>query len=87
MNLKVVTPDGVVWNAEVDFVNLKTTLGEITVLPKHIPLITTLEFGMVRVRSDGRDFRAECSGGVLEVKKDSQAIIITEHCSKFLAEE
>ncbi len=87
INFKVVTPDGLVWNADVEFINLKTSMGEITVLPNHIPLVATLAKGIVKIKSDSKIFKAECFDGVLEVKKGSQAVIISSHCSKFMEEE
>lgn len=87
INLKVVTPDGSVWDGEVESINLKTTMGEITVLPRHIPLVSTLEKGMVKISNGGKKLRAEISGGVLEVKEGSSVVIITPYSSSFLDED
>ncbi|HEY4480096.1 MAG TPA: ATP synthase F1 subunit epsilon [Candidatus Paceibacterota bacterium] len=87
INLKVITPHGLIWDGEVASVNLKTTSGEITVLPNHIPLVSTLEKGMVKIVSEGKKLRAEIAGGVLEVKRGSHIVIITTEASKFLEED
>lgn len=87
INLKVVTPNGVIWDAEVASINLKTTMGEITVLPNHIPLVATLEKGMVKISLNGKKLRAEISGGILEVREKSLVSVITPHSSSFLDED
>lgn len=87
INLKVVTPRGLMWDDGVASVNLKTTTGEITILPNHIPLVSTLEKGMVKIVSKGKKMRSEILGGVLEVKKGSQVVIISTEASKFLEED
>ena len=45
LKLKIVTPERLVLEEMVDQVSLPTTLGEITILPDHIPLITGLASG------------------------------------------
>ncbi|MFA5934252.1 MAG: F0F1 ATP synthase subunit epsilon, partial [Candidatus Paceibacterota bacterium] len=47
LKLKIVTPERLIMEEMVDQVSLPTTLGEITVLPNHIPLITGLTSGDV----------------------------------------
>lgn len=84
MHFKMVTPDGVLWDGEVESVNLKTTMGEITVLPRHVPLIATVEKGIVRVVSGDNVYTSECDSGVLEVKRGSEVILLSSNASKFL---
>ena len=52
----------------VDQVSLPTTLGEITVLPDHIPLITGLTSGDVVALINGEHVPMAVVGGFLEVK-------------------
>ena len=47
LKLKIVTPERLILEEMVDQVTLPTTLGEITVLPEHIPLIAGLASGDV----------------------------------------
>ncbi len=84
IHLKMVTPDGVLWDGEAESVNLKTTMGEITVLPNHIPLIATVEKGLVRVVSGDSIYTSECDSGVLEVMKGSEVILLSSNASNFL---
>lgn len=53
--LEIVTPDGIAWKSDsVDAVTLPTRMGEIQILPGHIPLITILNPGEVRVSQGGK---------------------------------
>ena len=52
----------------VDQVSLPTTLGEITVLPEHIPLITELASGDVVAYTNGEHVPMAVVGGFVEVK-------------------
>ena len=58
----------------VDQVSLPTTLGEITVLPDHIPLITGLTSGDVVAVIAGEHVPFAVVGGFLEVKKSPEGM-------------
>ncbi len=76
---KIVTPDGLLYSGLARKVNLQTELGEITILPDHIPLISVLKSGLIRLTTEGQQesvFRAE--KGVLQVRKASEVIILVE---------
>lgn len=66
-SFSLVTPEGTAFTGDALSVTLPSTTGEITVLPGHIPLITTLAPGMMTVRiKDSEQFFA-VSRGVVEV--------------------
>ncbi len=70
LKLKIITPERLVLEEMVDQVSLPTTLGEITVLPEHIPLITGLSSGDVVALVNGEYVPMAVVGGFLEVKQD-----------------
>lgn len=70
IKLKIVTSERLVLEKMVDQVSLPTTLGEITVLPDHIPLITELASGDVVAFVNGEHVPMAVTGGFLEVKKN-----------------
>ena len=72
LKLKIVTPERLVLEEMVDQVSLPTTLGEITVLPDHIPLITNLTSGDVVAMVNGEYVPMAVYGGFLEVKKNEK---------------
>lgn len=74
LKLKIVTPERLVLEEMVDQVSLPTTLGEITVLPDHIPLITGLASGDVVAFLNGEHIPMAVVGGFVEVKKNEKNI-------------
>lgn len=70
IKLKIVTPERLVLEEMVDQVSIPTTLGEITILPNHIPLITGLTSGDIVALSAGEYVPMAVSGGFVEIKKD-----------------
>jgi F-type H+-transporting ATPase subunit epsilon len=68
LKLKIVTPERLILEEMVDQVSLPTTLGEITVLPDHIPLISELASGDVVAYANGEYIPMAVVGGFVEVK-------------------
>jgi len=71
LKLKIVTPERLVLEEMVDQVSLPTTLGEITILPDHIPLITELASGDIVAFTGGEHVPMAVVGGFVEVKPSS----------------
>ena len=69
IKLKIITPERLVLEELVEQVSLPTTLGEITVLPNHIPLITGLASGDVVAYINGEEAPMAVVGGFVEVKQ------------------
>jgi F-type H+-transporting ATPase subunit epsilon len=82
LHLKIVTPERTILEEDVDQVTLPTTEGEITILPDHIPLISTLKAGELVAVSNGEVIPMAVVGGFIEVKpasaKPSAGEVITE---------
>ena len=74
LKLKIVTPERLILEEMVDQVSLPTTLGEITVLPDHIPLITGLTSGDVVAVVNGEHVPMAVVGGFVEVKTGEKGI-------------
>jgi F-type H+-transporting ATPase subunit epsilon len=74
LKLRIVTPERLIIEEMVDQVSLPTTLGEITVLPEHIPLITELASGDVVAVTKGEHVPFAVVGGFLEVKNNEEGI-------------
>ncbi len=78
MKLLLVTPERVVYEAEVDQVTAMTEAGEITVLPGHIPLVATLKSGELRTKVDGKEELLVASTGFLEVRPGNEVVILAD---------
>ena len=65
--LKVITPDGVMFDGEAESIFARTVMGDVLILPRHINYLTVIENGMVKIKADGAERRAACSDGFLSV--------------------
>lgn len=74
IQFKIVTPERIVFQDEVDEVSLPTMEGEITILPHHIPLIALLKSGEVRIHKGAEIIPLAVSGGVIEV--DGKKVVV-----------
>jgi F-type H+-transporting ATPase subunit epsilon len=71
LKLKIVTPEKLILEEEVDQVVIPTTEGEVTILPEHIAIVVGLASGDVVAFKDGELIPMAVVGGFLEVNKDS----------------
>lgn len=78
LNFKIVTPDGVIYHDDIEQVTVPTTSGEITILPKHIPLVSVLKAGELVVQKDGRRLGLSVSGGIIEMQPGDKLIIMAD---------
>jgi F-type H+-transporting ATPase subunit epsilon len=74
LKLKIVTPERLILEEMVEQVSLPTTLGEITILPDHIPLITGLTSGDIVAFVNGEQLPMAVVGGFVEVKKNENGV-------------
>jgi F-type H+-transporting ATPase subunit epsilon len=65
---EVVSQDRLVFEGDVDIVVLPGTDGEMGILPNHAPLLTTLQFGVVKVRVGIEEEVFAVGGGVAEIQ-------------------
>ncbi|KKW42492.1 MAG: F0F1 ATP synthase subunit epsilon [Candidatus Magasanikbacteria bacterium GW2011_GWA2_56_11] len=78
LQFKLVTPDGIVYDDAIDQVSIPTAAGEITVLPRHIPLVSIISAGELRLKKDGAEIPLVVSGGVLEIRPGSQLYVLAD---------
>ena len=75
MQCEIVTQEGTVFSREVDAVNLPGQGGRMGVLPNHMVMLATLDFGEVIVRSDGEEEFFAVGGGFAEILPDKVTIL------------
>ena len=79
IHLTIVTPEGKHFDADAQRVMVRTTGGDVAILPHHIDYSASLGEGEARVTgADGDVRRAEIDGGLLHVASD-QVQVITDH--------
>ncbi len=74
LQLKVVTPDKVIVDEVVDNISIPTTSGVITVLNKHIPLVSTIKAGEMIVRKGGSGVGYAVYKGLVNVRPHIKGI-------------
>lgn len=75
MNVSVVTPDGKVFDGDVEMVSVKTIEGGLGILPNHIPLVTPLTIGTIRIKKGSEISLVAVTGGLMEVRGDQVSIL------------
>lgn len=78
LTLEIVTPEARVYTDTIDSVVLPTTTGEIGILPGHIPLLTQIESGELRVTKNGQTQYLAVGGGFVEIEAD-RIHVLAEH--------
>lgn len=78
LTLEIVTPEARVYSDTIDTVVIPTTTGEVGILPGHIPLLTQVEHGELRVTKGGQTVLLAVSGGFAEVEGD-RVHVLAEH--------
>ena len=83
INFQLVTPERVVLKKELTSLSCPTTLGEITILPHHAELVATLVSGELHAKSGTEDFFLHVAGGVVEVKKGGDVVVLADAAEHF----
>ncbi len=75
LRLEIVTPELKAYSDDVDSVVIPAVEGEIGVLPNHVPLMTQLLPGELRVSKGGEELRLAVGEGFVEVSADKVAVL------------
>ena len=67
---EIVSQDRMVWEGDADIVVVPGVAGEMGILHNHAPLLSTLKFGILKVRSKDEEELFTVAGGVVEVQPD-----------------
>ena len=65
--LKVVTPDGLIFDGQAEELVVRTTTGDMGILAGHINCVAPLGMGRALIVSEGKRKYAACIGGILSV--------------------
>ena len=78
--LKIISPDRIFYDADVEMVELRTTEGEMGVLKEHIPLTAILVPGVLNIKGSAEgDRQAAMHSGFVEIMQD-HVTILAESC-------
>ena len=75
--LKIVTPDGLIYDGSAEQIIVRTTSGDVAILARHINYVAPLGMGRATVVSGGNCRTAACIGGMLSVVDGSVTLVPT----------
>lgn len=76
LRLKIITPDSLVFDGEVEEIVAPGELGEFGVLPGHVPFLSALFPGRLRFRAEGSGETVFIiHGGLADVKDDTVSVL------------
>ena len=73
--LKIVTPDGLVYDGPAEEVIVRTITGDMAVLARHINCVAPLGTGRATIVMDGTRRYASCSGGLISIANGDVTLI------------
>ena len=76
LHLQIITPEKTVFDGEVDQVGLPTSQGQITILPNHTGLITTIEPGELIYQKHKKESHLAAGFGFAQVDKDNVKVLV-----------
>lgn len=76
--LELVTPLSKVLSEEVNFVMLRTTEGDMGILPNHSPFVAGLATGEMKIKNNGQETFYYVSGGFVEISGNVVTILADE---------
>jgi len=77
MKLEIVTPDGMIFDADVKQVTLPGAEGEFGVLAKHATLVSLLDTGVIVIeKSDGSELAVAINSGYVKVDEEKTTCIV-----------
>jgi F-type H+-transporting ATPase subunit epsilon len=75
LNVRVITPDKVVWDAMAEELILPSSTGQLGILTDHAPLLTALDIGVMRLKSDSGWTSIVLMEGFAEVEDNKVTIL------------
>ena len=75
--LKIVTPDGLIYDGEAEKLIVRTIGGDVCILARHIDYVAPLGMGQAIVEANGKRRTAACIGGMLSVSNYEVTLVPT----------
>jgi F-type H+-transporting ATPase subunit epsilon len=79
LSLVVATPTGVAVRDQVESVQVPGAVGELGILPGHLPLLSALKPGIIRYRKQDRLQVAIVDAGYVEVRPDKVSLLTARY--------
>ncbi|MFH1947181.1 MAG: ATP synthase F1 subunit epsilon [Candidatus Magasanikbacteria bacterium] len=82
IKFKIATLEKVVYEDEINQVSIPTTSGEITILPNHIPLVSVVQAGELKIVDKDGEHVLAVAGGFLEVRDNNEIVILADNAER-----
>ena len=83
LNVRVITPDKVVWDASAEEIILPSSTGQLGILTDHAPLLTALDIGPIIICQQANWTTLALIGGFALVQENQVTILVNEAVSTF----
>ena len=77
--LKVVTPDKLFFEGDIDMLIARTIEGDVGILLNHSPLVTILDIGRLVIKDGDERKVAACAGGYIDVR-NNYITVVSDAC-------
>jgi F-type H+-transporting ATPase subunit epsilon len=78
LNFSVMAPNRIVLNSQADEIILSTNSGQIGILPNHAPLLTALDIGIIKIRTDQQWTTMALMGGFAMIESNQCSILVND---------
>ena len=75
IKLEIVSPDKVVYAADIEMLIVRSTAGELGILPHHAPMVTGLVPHAMRIKIEGTEKLVAVGGGFMEVQPEKISVL------------
>ena len=75
LRLEIVTPEAITYSEDVEMVVLPGSEGELGVYPRHVPLLTTVKPGELRIFKDGSATSLAIGEGFVEITGETVSVL------------
>ena len=83
LQVSIVTPEGKTYEeSRVKTIIAPAILGEVAILPDHIPLFTKLRPGEVTIKGEGQEYTFAVFGGFMDVSIEGQVTILADFAKR-----
>lgn len=78
MKLSIVTPNGLIYEGEVDVITVQGDEGQLAILTNHVPIVVPIRNGFVKRTIGNEEVYHIISGGLLEFSNNIATVIAQE---------
>nr|QWW93036.1 ATP synthase CF1 epsilon subunit [Cyathodium smaragdinum] len=78
LNLRIMAPNRIVWNSDIQEIVLSTNSGQIGILPNHASILTALDIGIVKIRINDQWSTMALMGGFAMIDNNNLTILVND---------